>query len=177
MAHAQIPLPVCVYSSNMACRHGISLCFSMKNVPSFLSSAAAINWDCLWLCLITLVGHEEGKRCVTLSVWSGALAGVNALYISWQTQQPLNCLCGLETRRHNFSFTLPACKISMFKRSIANLGNKECVVVFNMLQVVLNRIIVLFGFKMCFSDFRWLQPFWLSPVFLRLGFCRLIAAG
>ncbi len=63
---------------------------------AFLPSAAAVILivsGCVWLGSFR---HEEGKRCVTLSVRSGALPGVNALCVSWQTQQPLHRLGGAQ---------------------------------------------------------------------------------
>lgn len=81
---------------------GILCCTPWRDI---FAISGCHNSDCH--CVIALVWHDEGKHCVTLSVWSDASAGVNALYVSWQTQQPPHCLRGLKTCCHTFTFTVP----------------------------------------------------------------------
>lgn len=72
-------------------------------------------------CVVTLIWH-----CVTWSMPSAALAGVNALRVSWKTQQSLHCLKGPKVCCCTSTFTLnPSCEYA--RDRIASAGVKESV--------------------------------------------------
>lgn len=50
-------------------------------IRAFVISCCCCSWDCLWMCLIRLVGYQKGKSCGTLSVLSGAPVSVDALCV------------------------------------------------------------------------------------------------
>lgn len=150
--------------------HSLSVYFSTKK--HFLPSAAAIIliWSLDASDYARLTWGKGSAACVTLSVWSGALAGVNALYVSWQTQQPLLRLRGLKTCRHTFGFTLPAWKSLCLgdKNSIANLGDKECVAVCNKLHIFIMGLLFSLASK-CVSQASILM---ITPSFMAL--CEIV---
>lgn len=97
-AHFASMYTAAAQSAFIVCNGYIFLCQYHNNKIN--SCRANVNSCCnphgLGKCLNKLrLKSEEGKWCVTLSVWSASLTGGNVLCISWQTADTF-CLCGLE---------------------------------------------------------------------------------